>query len=119
MAAIHRSGADILLTWAEEDPASDLNLHVAFAVAKVIALGSNAASGEAAEEYDALVRAADALMKQADKMKELSDMGVEIQKNGGELIQKASTAEAEIRRQTREVADAADWLRRNHGKPGV
>ena len=116
MQAIHRAGPDFLLTWDEDDPATDLNLQVAFAVAKVIALGSNAVSGKAAEKYDALVRAADSLLKQADKMKELTDVGVEIQKNGGELIQKASTAEAEIRRQTREVADAAEWLRNNHGK---
>jgi outer membrane protein TolC len=93
-----------------------VNLQVALAVAKVIALGSHAASGEAAEKHDALVRAADSLIKQADKMKEISDMGVEIQKNGGALIQKATTAEAEIRRQTREIADAAEWLRNNHGK---
>jgi hypothetical protein len=42
-------------------------------------------------------------------------MGTEIQKNGGDLIQKASTAEREIRRQTQEIADAADWLKNNHG----
>lgn len=114
MQAIHRAGSDILLTWDEEDAASDLNLQVAFAVAKVIALGTNAASGKAAEKYDALVRAADALLKQADKMKDLYDVGVSIQKNGGDLIQKASTAEAEIRRQTLEVASAVDWLKKNH-----
>jgi hypothetical protein len=116
MPAIHRAGPDILLMWDEDDPATDINFQVALAVAKVIALGSNAATGKAAEKYDALVRAADSLMKQADKMKELSDMGVEIQRNGGALIQKATTAETEIRRQTREVADAADWLKNNHGK---
>jgi hypothetical protein len=114
MQAIHRVGPDILLTWEEDDPTTDINLQVALAVAKVIALGSNAASGKAAEKYDALVRAADSLMKQADKMKELSDMGLEIQRNGGALIQKATTAEAEIRRQTREVAGAAEWLKNNH-----
>jgi hypothetical protein len=86
------------------------------AVAKVVALGSNAASGEAAEKFEALVRAADALMKQADKMQELSDMGAQIQKSGGDLIQKASTAEAEIHRQTQKVADAAEWLKNNQSK---
>jgi hypothetical protein len=116
MQAIHRAGSSILLTWDGDDPTTDLNLQVALAVAKVIALGSTAASGKAAEKYDALVRAADSLMKQADKMKELSDMGLEIQKNGGALVQKATTAEAEIRRQTREVADAAEWLKNSHGK---
>jgi len=114
MQAIHRVGPDILLTWDEEDPTTDINLQVALAIAKVIALGATAASGKAAEKYEALVRAADSLMKQADKMKELTEMGLEIQKNGGSLIQKASTAEAEIRRQTREVADATEWLKNNH-----
>lgn len=116
MTAIHRAGPDILLMWDEDDPVTDINLQVSLAVAKVIALGSNAASGKAAEKYDALVRAADSLVKQADKMKELAEMGVEIQRNGGVLIQKATTAETEIRRQTQEVADAADWLKNNHGK---
>ncbi len=115
MQAIHRAGSDLLLTWDEEDTASDINLQVALAVAKVIALGSNTASGKAAEKYDNLVRAADALIKQADKMKELSEMGLLIQRSGGDLIQKASTAESEIRRQTQEVASAVDWLKKNHG----
>lgn len=114
--AIYRVGPDILLTWDEGDPTTDINLQVALAVAKVIALGSNAASGKAAEKYEALVRAADSLMKQADKMAELTDMGLEIQRNGGAIIQKATTAEAEIRRQTQEVADAAGWLKSNQGK---
>lgn len=116
MPMVHRAGSDILVIWDEDDSATDINLQVALAVAKVISLGSNAASGKAAEKYDALVRAADSLMKQAEKMKELSDMGVEIQRNGGVLIQKATSAETEIRRQTQEVADATDWLKNNHGK---
>ena len=114
MKAIHRAGPDFLLTWDEDDPATDLSLQVALAVAKVIALGSNAASGKAADKYDTLVRAADALMKQADKMQDLSEMGLAIQKNGGDLIQKASTAEREIRRQTQEIASATEWLKNNH-----
>lgn len=116
MKAIHRAGPDFLLTWNEDDPATDIRLQVAMAVAKVIALGSNAAGGKAAEKYDTLVRAADALMKQADKMQDLSEMGLAIQKNGGDLIQKASTAEREIRRQTQEITDATEWLKNNHGK---
>jgi len=115
MQAIYRAGADTLLTWDEDDPPTDLNLQVALAVARVIALGSNAPSGEAAEKYDALVRAADSLMKQADKLKDFSDMGTEMLRNGADLIQKATTAEAEVRRQTREVADAAQWLKQHHG----
>lgn len=116
MQAIHRAGPDILLTWDEDEPMTDINLQVALAIAKVIALGSNAASGKAAEKYDALVRAADSLMKQADKMSEFLEMGQEIQRNGGALLQKASSAETEIRRQAQEVANAADWLKSNHEK---
>ena len=47
-------------------------------------------------------------------MKALSDMGSDIQRKGSALIQSASAAEPEIRRPTREIADATDWLRHNH-----
>jgi hypothetical protein len=116
MSAIHRAGSDMLVTWDEDDPPTDINLQVALAIARVIALGATAVTGKAAEKYEALVRAADSLMKQADKMKEFSDVGLEIQRNGGDLIQRASIAEREIRRQTQEIADAAEWLKTNHGK---
>jgi hypothetical protein len=94
-----RYGADLVVVWDAEDPATDVYLRAAYSVARALTVRERSATDESREALDEVDRAARAVEKQVAALDEVRTWGETARSSGEKIVNRATLMAAELRKQ--------------------
>lgn len=95
-----RYGSDIVITWDAENTDSDLNLRVAYSVARALAIRENHESVESQQALNAIDIATRAIEKQIEHLDQIKVWAETVRSNGDKVAERAGKMRSDL---TREV----------------
>lgn len=114
-----RYGDKILIVWDAEDPATDILVQAAYAVATAIAAAETNHSSELKESHDKINSAVRMVEKQIDYLVNIKTWAETIESNGRKIVEKSDKARAELQLQVALVDQELRALKRSDGADSV
>ncbi len=94
-----RYGADLVVVWDAEDPATDVFLRAAFSVSRALLVRERGTTDQAREALDEIDRAARTVEKQVELLDKIRTWGETVRSNGENIVNRAAMMAAELKKQ--------------------